>query len=92
MQLQRQFSGQLIAIDTKTAIASGGEGRIYPIAQDSSLVAKIYHKPTDEDGDKLTVMFSMPPDAPIAEPGTLPLLGRSICCILSAGEKKSLVL
>jgi len=69
MQLQRQFSGQLIAIDTKTAIASGGEGRIYPIAQDSSLVAKIYHKPTDEDGDKLTVMFSMPPDAPIAEPG-----------------------
>src|SRR4028118_1633833 len=69
MQLQRQFSGQLIAIDTKTAIASGGEGRIYPIAQDSSLVAKIYHRPTDEDGDKLTVMFSMPPDAPIAEPG-----------------------
>lgn len=69
MQLQRQFSGQLIAIDTNTAIASGGEGRIYPIAQDSSLVAKIYHRPTDEDGDKLTVMFSMPPDAPIAAPG-----------------------
>lgn len=69
MQLQRQFSGQLIAIDTNTAIASGGEGRIYPIAQDPSLVAKIYHKPTDEDADKLTVMFSMPPDAPIAAPG-----------------------
>ena len=69
MQLQRQFSGQLIAIDSNSAIASGGEGRIYPIAQDPSLVAKIYHKPTDEDGDKLTVMFSMPPDAPIAEPG-----------------------
>ena len=69
MQLQRQFSGQLIAIDTNTAIASGGEGRIYPIAQDPSLVAKIYHKPTDEDGDKLTVMFSMPPDAPISELG-----------------------
>ncbi|MCU0541350.1 MAG: DNA-binding protein [Oscillatoriaceae cyanobacterium Prado104] len=69
MRLQRQFSGQLIAIDTNTAIASGGEGRIYPIAQDPSLVAKIYHKPTDEDADKLTVMFSMPPDAPIAEPG-----------------------
>jgi len=69
MQLQRQFSGQLIAIDTNTAIASGGEGRIYPIAQYPSLVAKIYHRPTDEDADKLTVMFSMPPDAPIAEPG-----------------------
>jgi hypothetical protein len=69
MRLQRQFSGQLIAIDTNTAIASGGEGRIYPIAQDPSLVAKIYHRPTDEDADKLTVMFSMPPDAPIAAPG-----------------------
>ncbi|WP_341730682.1 DNA-binding protein [Microcoleus sp. EPA2] len=69
MQLQRQFSGQLIAIDTNTAIASGGEGRIYPLPQDQSLVAKIYHRPTEEDGDKLTVMFSMPPDAPIAAPG-----------------------
>lgn len=69
MQLQRQFSGQLIAIDPNAAIASGGEGRIYPVQQNPSLVAKIYHKPTDEDADKLTVMFSMPPDAPIAAPG-----------------------
>lgn len=69
MQLQRQFSGQLITIDPTSAIASGGEGRIYPVQQQPSLVAKIYHKPTDEDADKLTVMFSMPPDAPIAAPG-----------------------
>lgn len=69
MQLQRQFSGQLITLDTRSAIASGGEGRIYAVLQNPSLVAKIYHKPTDEDADKLTVMFSMPPDAPIAAPG-----------------------
>ncbi|HLO50378.1 MAG TPA: DNA-binding protein [Kamptonema sp.] len=69
MQLQRQFSGQPITLDTRSAIAAGGEGRIYAVLQNPSLVAKIYHKPTDEDADKLTVMFSMPPDAPIAAPG-----------------------
>ncbi len=66
MQLQRQFSGQIITLDTQNLIGGGGEGRIYPVLQDSSLVAKIYHKPTDEDADKLTVMFSHPPDAPMA--------------------------
>jgi serine/threonine protein kinase len=69
MRLQRQFNGQLITIDTNNIIASGGEGRIYAVLQDPSLVAKIYHKPTDEDGDKLAVMYSMPPDAPMAAPG-----------------------
>ncbi|NEP91310.1 MAG: DNA-binding protein [Okeania sp. SIO2C2] len=66
MQLQRQFSGQIVTLDTQNLIGGGGEGRIYPVLQDSSLVAKIYHKPTDEDADKLTVMFSHPPDTPIA--------------------------
>lgn len=66
MQLQRQFSGQLITLDTQNSIGGGGEGRIYPVLQDPSLVAKIYHKPTNEDADKLTVMFSHPPDAPMA--------------------------
>ncbi|NER04242.1 MAG: DNA-binding protein [Okeania sp. SIO3C4] len=66
MQLQRQFSGQIVTLDTQNLIGGGGEGRIYPVLQDPSLVAKIYHKPTDEDADKLTVMFSHPPDAPMA--------------------------
>ena len=69
MQLQCQFSGQRIVIDTHTTIGGGGEGIIYPVVNQPSLVAKIYHKPTDEDGDKLAVMYSMPPDAPIAAPG-----------------------
>lgn len=69
MKLQCQVSGKIITIDTANLIASGGEGRIYRVLQDSSLVAKIYHKPTLEDGDKLTVMFSLPPNAPMAAPG-----------------------
>ncbi|MGD1808987.1 protein kinase domain-containing protein [Dapis sp. BLCC M126] len=65
MRLQRQFSGQIITLDTQNPIGGGGEGRIYSVLQNPSLVAKIYHKPTDEDADKLTVMFSHPPDAPM---------------------------
>ncbi|MEB3341212.1 DNA-binding protein [Okeania sp.] len=66
MRLQRQFSGQTITLDTQNQIGGGGEGRIYSILQDPSLVAKIYHKPTDENADKLTIMFSHPPNAPTA--------------------------
>lgn len=65
MRLQRQFSEQIITLDTQNPIGGGGEGRIYPVLKNPSLVAKIYHKPTDEDADKLTVMFSHPPDVPI---------------------------
>ena len=65
MRLQCQFSGQIITLDTQNPIGVGGEGRIYSVLQNPSLVAKIYHKPTDEDVDKLTVMFSHPPDVPM---------------------------
>ncbi len=65
MRLQCQFSGQIITLDSQNPIGGGGEGRIYSVLQNPSLVAKIYHKPTDEDADKLTVMFSHPPDAPM---------------------------
>ncbi|MCL2933225.1 MAG: DNA-binding protein [Trichodesmium sp. MAG_R03] len=65
MRLQRQFSGQIITLDTQNPIGGGGEGRIYSVLQNPSLVAKIYHKPTDEDVDKLTIMFSHPPDLPM---------------------------
>ena len=51
MRLQRQFSGQIITLDTQNPIGGGGEGRIYSLLQNPSLVAKIYHKPTDEDVD-----------------------------------------
>ena len=65
MRLKRQFSGQIITLDTQNPIGGGGEGRIYSVLQNPSLVAKIYHKPTDEDVDKLTIMFSHPPDLPM---------------------------
>ncbi|RAQ46777.1 hypothetical protein B9S53_05920, partial [Arthrospira sp. O9.13F] len=61
MRLQRQFNGKIITLDTRNPIGSGGEGRIYVVANDPTLVAKIYHNPTDEDADKLTLMYNAPP-------------------------------
>lgn len=90
MQLQRQFSGQRITLDTSNVIASGGEGRIYAILQDSSLVAKIYNQPTDEKADKLTVMFSAPPDAPIAAPGHASI-AWPIDLLKTVGEREHIV-
>ncbi len=68
MRLQRQFTGQKITLDTSNLIARGGEGRIFPVVEDSALVAKIYHKPTEEDADKLTVMYNHPPKVVMVMP------------------------
>ena len=69
MKLQRQRNGEIVTLDTENPLGGGGEGRIYAIRPDPSLVAKIYHNPTDDDADKLAVMLSMPPDAPVAAAG-----------------------
>ncbi|HBW57954.1 MAG TPA: DNA-binding protein, partial [Oscillatoriales bacterium UBA8482] len=68
MRLQRQFNGQTITLDTHTPLGSGGEGRIYGILEDPNLVAKIYHKPSDEDAEKLTVMYNYPPATAMVSP------------------------
>jgi DNA-binding helix-hairpin-helix protein with protein kinase domain len=68
MRLQRQFNGQTITLDTHTPLGSGGEGRIYGILEDPNLVAKIYHKPNDEDAEKLTVMYNYPPATAMVSP------------------------
>ncbi|GCE93225.1 hypothetical protein NIES46_12740 [Arthrospira platensis NIES-46] len=69
MRLQRQFNGKIITLDTRNPIGSGGEGRIYVVANDPTLVAKIYHNPTDEDADKLTLMYNAPPANLAVMPG-----------------------
>jgi DNA-binding helix-hairpin-helix protein with protein kinase domain len=42
-------------------LARGGEGTIYKIRNDSSSVAKIFHKPSKQKADKIEVMISNPP-------------------------------
>lgn len=69
MKLQSQIKGEIVTLDTNNPLGGGGEGRIYSVLQDPSLVAKIYHNPTDDDADKLAVMLGMPPEEPAAFAG-----------------------
>ena len=66
MRLQRQSNGQLITIDPAAALGTGGEARVYAIPQEPSLVAKVYHEPTDDRARKLMAMLANPPDDPLA--------------------------
>ncbi|OCQ92467.1 DNA-binding protein [Oscillatoriales cyanobacterium USR001] len=92
MQLQCYPSKQLITLDTRNVIASGGEGRIYAVLQNPSLAAKIYHKPTDEDAEKLMLMFGKPPDVPIKapEPGHTSI-AWPINLLQASGSKEKIV-
>ncbi|MGB3535030.1 MAG: DNA-binding protein [Microcoleaceae cyanobacterium] len=66
MRLQRQFTGQPVTLDPSTIIGSGGEGKIYGVREEPNWVAKIYHHPTEEDAEKLTVMYNNPPTTVMA--------------------------
>jgi hypothetical protein len=66
VRLQRQSNGQLITIDPAAALGIGGEARVYAIPQEPSLVAKVYHEPTDDRARKLMAMLANPPDDPLA--------------------------
>jgi hypothetical protein len=66
VQLQRQSTGQLIAIDPALTLGTGGEARVYAIPQEPSLVAKVYHEPTGDRARKLIAMLANPPDDPLA--------------------------
>jgi hypothetical protein len=66
VRLQRQSNGQLITIDPAAALGTGGEARVYAIPQEPSLVAKVYHEPTDDRVRKLMAMLANPPDDPLA--------------------------
>ncbi|MGF1492687.1 MAG: DNA-binding protein [Microcoleaceae cyanobacterium] len=90
MRLQRQFNGQQIILDTSHMIGSGGEGRIFPVEGDDSLVAKIYHKLTDEDADKLTVMYNHPPASINAIPG-FPSIAWPVDLVRSTDQRRRIV-
>src|SRR5438132_143307 len=49
--------------------ARGGEALIYPVPGASDLLAKLYHRPTAEHGEKLAAMIAAPPDDPMLPRG-----------------------
>ncbi len=66
MRLKRQLDTQIITIDPTSSLGHGGEAKVYTVPQDESLVAKVYHKPTEAHANKLMLMLANPPDNPAA--------------------------
>ena len=58
-----------IALDTNQMLGSGGEAKVYQVKGNRRLVAKVYHQPTTERGEKLRAMLSHPPADPGASQG-----------------------
>jgi len=63
MLFQRQ-NAEVVTLGSTLGV--GGEGSVYPIAEDQYLVAKVYHQITDERIYKLAAMLANPPDDPMA--------------------------
>jgi DNA-binding helix-hairpin-helix protein with protein kinase domain len=66
MRLKRQLDTQIITIDPTSSLGHGGEAKVYMVPQDETLVAKVYHKPTEAHANKLMLMLANPPDNPAA--------------------------
>jgi WD40 repeat protein len=71
MRLQRESNRQIVILDTALPVGGGGEGHIYPVLQDPSLVAKVYNKDraTSQRARKLMAMIANPPEDPMAVHG-----------------------
>ncbi len=69
MLLHRDSDGQQITLDPAQILGAGGEAIVYRVAEDPSLAAKIYRKPTDTRAHKLLAMSTHPPVDPMAASG-----------------------
>lgn len=67
MRLRRKSNGQIVELSESNVLGKGGEARVYKLAEDPALVAKIWHKPTPERAAKVAVMAANPPHNPTAE-------------------------
>jgi serine/threonine protein kinase len=65
--LLHRSNGQLLNLNRE--LGGGGEGKIYTVAEDATLAAKVYHHPTPELAAKLKVMVAHPPEDPMSGEG-----------------------
>jgi len=66
MRVQRRLSNLEFNLDLSTVLGQGGEAHVYSVPADETLVAKIYHAPTESHGDKIIAMLAKPPENPTA--------------------------
>lgn len=62
MQLQRFSDGKIIVLGAE--LGGGGEGKIYEVNGETSLVAKVYHQGKNTNTEKLRAMYAHPPQDP----------------------------
>src|SRR5690242_14748038 len=67
MRLRRRSTGNIVGLES--AIATGGEARVYGVAGEDALLAKVYRKPTEVRASKLHAMVANPPTDPMAAQG-----------------------
>lgn len=67
MRLQRKKNGDFVFLNESQVLGTGGEGKVYAIPQDESLVAKIYHSAVDVPASKLLAMLDYSPVDPTRE-------------------------
>lgn len=88
MRLQRQSNKQIINIDPKLIVGHGGEARVFVLPQDEQLVAKVYHKPTKAQAQKLTAMLANPPENPTAAKGHISIAWPTDLLYLGDGSDR----
>jgi formylglycine-generating enzyme required for sulfatase activity len=69
MLLYRKSNGEQAVLAEGSCLGVGGEAGIFLVTSDPLLVAKIYHRPTDQYMRKLEVMLANPPTDPTAGQG-----------------------
>ncbi|MDF5726954.1 MAG: tetratricopeptide repeat protein [Rhizonema sp. PD38] len=70
MQVLRSLPNQKISsVNLSVSLGRGGEACVYTVPTDTDLVAKIYHKPNNDQARKLEVMLAHPPENPTASLG-----------------------
>ncbi len=69
MELTRLPGAGSVRTDESLLLGSGGEARVYALAEAPDLVAKVYHRPSEERAHKLQVMVDNPPTDPTAPQG-----------------------
>lgn len=69
MLLRRESNQTVIMLSESMLIGVGGEARVYSLAQTPSLVAKVYHEPTELKARKLAAMLANPPLDPMKNSG-----------------------
>ena len=90
MKLQRHSNGQSVTLDPTLMLGKGGEARVYAVPQDRTLVAKVYHQPTETHVHKLLAMLANPPHDPMVAQGAISF-AWPVDLLRAAGTKPQIV-